>query len=140
MKMIREANGVVAYTWVENGDESHWEKVGDVLGGTNKLDSGKTTYEGQVNTYCTDFNLLKKKQFNFFLQAYDFVFSVDVEDGKPPLKLPYNTGEDPYQAAQKFLSKNLLPSGYLEQVDIESFFYVILIFLTHNIFRLLILF
>lgn len=23
-------------------------------------------------------------------QEYDFVFDVDVEDGKPPLKLPYN--------------------------------------------------
>lgn len=25
-----------------------------------------------------------------YLQEYDYVFSVDVEDGKPPLKLPYN--------------------------------------------------
>lgn len=44
------------------------------------------------------------------------MFSVDVEDGKPPLKLPYNNGDDPYKAAQEFLTKNDLPSAYLEQV------------------------
>lgn len=51
-----------------------------------------------------------------FSQAYDFVFSVDVEDGKPPLKLPFNKGDDPYQEAHKFLNKNMLPAEYLEQV------------------------
>lgn len=48
MKMIREAHGVVAYTWVEDGENSHWDKVGDVLGGTDKDNTGKTTYEGKV--------------------------------------------------------------------------------------------
>ncbi|KAJ8959902.1 hypothetical protein NQ318_011639 [Aromia moschata] len=95
MKMVRENNTVVAYTWVEDGGNSHWEKVGDVLGGTDKDDSGRTIYEGE---------------------AYDFVFSVDVEEGKPPLKLPFNRGDDPYQAAHKFLSKHMLPAEYLEQV------------------------
>ncbi|EFA09359.2 phospholipase A-2-activating protein [Tribolium castaneum] len=95
MKMIREGTGVVAYTWVEDGDKSHWEKVGDVLGSTDKTNQDKTMYEGK---------------------AYDFVFSVDVEDGKPPLKLPYNKGDDPYQAAHNFLAKNFLPASYLEQV------------------------
>ncbi|KAJ8972552.1 hypothetical protein NQ314_000139 [Rhamnusium bicolor] len=95
MKMIRENNVVVAYTWVEDGENSHWDKVGEVLGGKDKDEQGKTIYEGE---------------------SYDFVFSVDVEDGKPPLKLPYNKGEDPYQAAHKFLAKHLLPADYLEQV------------------------
>ncbi|XP_063925549.1 phospholipase A-2-activating protein [Zophobas morio] len=95
MKMIRESGGVVAYTWVEDGDKSHWEKVGDVLGSTDKTSQDKTMYEGK---------------------PYDFVFTVDVEDGKPPLKLPYNKGDDPYQAAHNFLAKNMLPSSYLEQV------------------------
>lgn len=48
MKMIREAQGVVAYTWVEDGENSHWEKVGDVLGGTNKTNEGQTMFEGKV--------------------------------------------------------------------------------------------
>lgn len=94
-KMIREGGGVVLYTWVEDGDKSHWEKVGEVLGGTEKDDSGKTNFEGKM---------------------YDFVFSVDVEDGKPPLKLPYNKGDDPYKAAHAFLQKHMLPAEYLEQV------------------------
>ncbi|CAG9833993.1 unnamed protein product [Diabrotica balteata] len=95
MKMVRDGTSVVAYTWVEDGENSHWDKVGEVLGGTDKNDSGKTMYEGQ---------------------HYDYVFSVDVEDGKPPLKLPFNKGDDPYQAAHKFLAKNMLPAEYLEQV------------------------
>lgn len=80
---------------MEDGDKSHWEKVGDVLGSTDKTNQDKTMFEGK---------------------AYDFVFSVDVEDGKPPLKLPYNKGDDPYQTAHNFLAKNVLPSTYLEQV------------------------
>lgn len=53
----------------------------------------------------------------YTLQAYDYVFSVDVEDGKPPIKLPYNKGEDPYVAAHNFLTKNSLPPSYLDQVS-----------------------
>lgn len=44
------------------------------------------------------------------------MFSVDIEDGKPPLKLPYNKDQDPWFAAQEFLQKNNLPQGYLDQV------------------------
>lgn len=95
MKMIREPQGVVAYTWVDEGENSHWEKVGDVLGGVDPNAGNKTTYEGK---------------------AYDFVFTVDVEDGKPPLKLPYNKGDDPYVTAHNFLEKNMLPASYLDQV------------------------
>ncbi|CAH1156011.1 unnamed protein product [Phaedon cochleariae] len=95
MKMVREGKTVVAYTWVVDGDNSHWDKIGEVLGGTNKDDSGKTIFEGK---------------------SYDFVFNVDVEDGKPPIKLPFNKGDDPYKAAHTFLSKNMLPAEYLEQV------------------------
>lgn len=44
------------------------------------------------------------------------MFSVDIEDGKPPLKLPYNKGEDPWQAAQQFIHRNDLSQHFLEQV------------------------
>lgn len=50
------------------------------------------------------------------LQEYDYVFDVDIEDGRPPLKLPYNIDEDPWIAAQKFLEKNMLPSAFIDQV------------------------
>lgn len=75
---------------------------------------------------------------------YDYVFDIDIGDGIPPLKLPYNvTGidksvdgavadipphrtstplltllflENPYQVAQTFIDQNELPQGYLDQI------------------------
>jgi len=58
------------------------------------------------------------------------VFDVDVSEGMPPLKLPYNvsgeisqkkdkaslTVENPWISAQKFLDRYELPSSYTEQV------------------------
>lgn len=49
-------------------------------------------------------------------QEYDFVFDIDIEEGKPPLKLPYNLTESAWDAARKFLEKNELPMSYYEQV------------------------
>lgn len=49
-------------------------------------------------------------------REYDHVFDVDVQDGMPPLKLAYNVSENPYVAAQRFLTENELPGTYLEQV------------------------
>ena len=49
-------------------------------------------------------------------QEYDYVFSIDIKDGVPPLKLPYNVSEDPWFAAQKFIHNNDLPQAYLEQI------------------------
>ena len=44
------------------------------------------------------------------------MFDVDVAEGAPPLKLPMNKGDDPYDAAEIFLQKHQLPFSYLEQV------------------------
>ena len=49
-------------------------------------------------------------------KEYDYVFDVDIEDGKPPLKLPYNLSENPYERARKFLGDNELPLTYLDNV------------------------
>lgn len=49
-------------------------------------------------------------------QEYDYVFDIDIEDGKPPLKLPYNLTESSWEAARKFLERNELPMTYYEQV------------------------
>jgi phospholipase A-2-activating protein len=45
------------------------------------------------------------------------VFDIDIEEGKPPLKLPYNLTESPWDAARKFLERNKLPMTYYEQVS-----------------------
>ena len=44
------------------------------------------------------------------------MFSVEIEEGKPPLKLPYNIAEDPWMAAHNFLENNDLSQMFLDQV------------------------
>lgn len=93
-RLVRQPNGkILCYQWTKG----NWECLGDVMGasGGTKETSGKSLYEGK---------------------EYDFVFNVDIEDGAPPLKLPFNRTEDPWLAAQKFIHKNDLPQVYLEQV------------------------
>ena len=41
---------------------------------------------------------------------------MEIEEGKPPLKLPYNIAEDPYMAAHNFLEKNNISQLFLDQV------------------------
>lgn len=93
-RLVRQPDGkILCYQWTKG----NWECVGDVMGasGGNQATSGKSLYEGK---------------------EYDFVFNVDIEDGAPPLKLPFNKTEDPWLAAQNFIHKNNLPQVYLEQV------------------------
>lgn len=92
VQMIKETNGnVSAYQWSTAANQ--WLMVGTVVdasgGGT------KTSYNGK---------------------EYDYVFDVDIKEGAPALKLPYNTTQNPYEAAQKFLDDNELPAAYLDQV------------------------
>lgn len=93
VQMIREGDGsVTAHTWSSATQE--WIAVGTVVESAGS--SGrKTEYLGQ---------------------DYDYVFDVDIEDGKPPLKLPYNVSQNPYEAATKFIGDNELPMSYLDQV------------------------
>jgi phospholipase A-2-activating protein len=92
-QMIKEDDGSVAlYAWSMGGQK--WEKIGEVVGSAGG--SGlKQTYNGK---------------------QYDYVFDIDIEDGKPALKLPYNVTQNPYEAATKFLTDNELPADYLEEV------------------------
>ena len=64
-------------------------------------------------------NSPNKDVVNFLLSApqeYDYVFDVDIEEGKAPLKLPYNISDDPWHVAQKFIHDKNLSQIYLEQV------------------------
>ncbi|CAH0728958.1 unnamed protein product, partial [Brenthis ino] len=91
-KLVRRGTNVKCYSW--SAAESTWNEIGDVMG-ANPPSEGKTMYQGQ---------------------EYDFVFSVDIKDGAPPLKLPFNKTEDPWVAAQTFIHKHDLPQVYLEKV------------------------
>ncbi|KAH3687639.1 hypothetical protein WICPIJ_001378 [Wickerhamomyces pijperi] len=71
-----------------------WVKVGEVVGGAGSSDK-KVEFQGK---------------------KWDYVFDVDIQDGVPPLKLPYNVTENPYVAAQRFLEMNDLPLTFTDQV------------------------
>ena len=94
-KVIREEGGTIAaYAW--SAGTASWERVGEVTGvGGGGIGGGKKSFQGA---------------------EYDYVFDVDFQDGVPPLKLPFNVGDNPYTAAETFLETNDLPAGYREQV------------------------
>ncbi|EPS37886.1 hypothetical protein H072_8514 [Dactylellina haptotyla CBS 200.50] len=86
---INNNGNVEAYQW--SAGETTWEQVGVVAAAASS--GRKVQYEGK---------------------DYDYVFDVDFEEGKPPLKLPYNASQNPWDAARIFLERNELPMTYLE--------------------------
>ena len=94
-KLVKDGETILAYQW--SAVKFEWIKIGDVVGAANanKDPSQKQEYEGRL---------------------YDFVFSVDIKDGVPPLKLPYNIDQNPYMVAQAFIEKHELTQAYLEEI------------------------
>ena len=91
--MIREQDGSIsAHQWSQGAQR--WMNVGTVVDAVGS--SGK--------------------KIDYLGKNYDYLFDVDIEDGKPPLKLPYNLAQNPYEAATKFIQDNELPMTYLDQV------------------------
>lgn len=89
--MVRKGENVEAHMW--SASTNSWTNVGQVV---DSVGSGrKRLYEGK---------------------EYDFVFDVDIQEGAPPLKLPYNASENPFDAARRFLENNELPISYLDTV------------------------
>uniref|UniRef100_A0A0W0FF69 Putative phospholipase A-2-activating protein n=1 Tax=Moniliophthora roreri TaxID=221103 RepID=A0A0W0FF69_MONRR len=91
VKMVKNGDKVEAHQW-DAGSYS-WQKVGDVVDAVGQ--GRKQLYQGK---------------------EYDYVFDVDIQDGVPPLKLPYNATENPYTAAQRFLQSNDLSMNYIDEV------------------------
>ena len=92
IQMIKESDGsVTAHSW--SMASKKWDKVGTVVSAAGGGEQQKE-YNGKM---------------------YDYVFDVDIEEGKPPLKLPFNANQNPYDAATKFLNDNELPMSYLEE-------------------------
>ncbi|KAK4039736.1 PUL domain-containing protein [Parachaetomium inaequale] len=90
--VLEDDGSIGAYQWALS--EQRWVHVGTVVDSTGS--SGrKVQYNGR---------------------EYDYVFDVDIEEGKPPLKLPYNLSENPYEAATRFLGDNELPISYIDEV------------------------
>ncbi|XP_059314154.1 uncharacterized protein LOC132064980 [Lycium ferocissimum] len=91
-KVVREGDNGVAYAW--NMMEQKWDKIGEVVDGPD---------DGMARP------LLDGIQ-------YDHVFDVDIGDGEPIRKLPYNRSDNPYDVADKWLLKENLPLSYREQI------------------------
>ncbi|RMZ82342.1 hypothetical protein DV738_g1789, partial [Chaetothyriales sp. CBS 135597] len=89
-QIVKKNGQPTLYTW--SVQQQTWVEVGQVVDAAGG--ESKTTYDGK---------------------QYDYVFDIDIEDGKPPLKLPYNVTQNPYEAATKFLQNNELPLTYLEE-------------------------
>lgn len=91
-KIVREGDNGVAYSW--NMREQKWDKIGEVVDGPD--DSMKRSVLDGVQ--------------------YDYVFDVDIGDGEPIRKLPYNRSDNPYDTADKWLLKENLPLSYRQQI------------------------
>ncbi|KAK4258688.1 hypothetical protein QN277_005111 [Acacia crassicarpa] len=90
-KVVREGDNGVAYAW--NMRERKWDKIGEVVDGPDNAD--RPILDGV---------------------QYDYVFDVDIGDGLPIRKLPYNRSDNPYDAADKWLLKENLPLSFREQI------------------------
>ena len=94
VQMIRESDGsVTAHQWSTAANQ--WVSVGTVVDSAGGSGGRKITYNDK---------------------DYDYVFDIDIKDGAPPLKLPYNATQNPYEVARKFIADNELPLDYLDQI------------------------
>ncbi|XP_059450417.1 uncharacterized protein LOC132181281 isoform X2 [Corylus avellana] len=91
-KVVREGDNGVAYAW--NLGEQKWDKIGEVVDGPD--DNMKRPVLDGIE--------------------YDYVFDVDIGDGEPIRKLPYNRSDNPYATADKWLLKENLPLSYRQQI------------------------
>lgn len=91
VRVVRQGSKSTRYHWSTHTRQ--WVPTGIVTDSASS--SQKTLFEGK---------------------AYDYVFDVDIADGVPPLKLPYNVTDNAYVAASRFLERNHLPASFLDQV------------------------
>ncbi|KAJ2323546.1 WD repeat protein Lub1, partial [Coemansia sp. RSA 2681] len=87
----RGGSSVEAHQWDQA--TQRWAKVGDVVDAVGQAQ--KQVFGGK---------------------EYDYVFDVDIQEGMPPLKLPYNVSENPYSAAQTFLERNGINLDHIDTV------------------------
>lgn len=80
---------------VHQWNDNKWSKIGQIVESSVSTNKQKQLYEGAY---------------------YDYVFNIDVEEGSEPLKLPVNVIDNPYDVAEKFVSKYELPHSYLQQI------------------------
>jgi phospholipase A-2-activating protein len=91
VKLFRNGNKPEVYGWDEANQK--WDKIGDVLGGSNKKQFHGDQY--------------------FPAGEYDYVFDVDDDSGVPKL-IPLNEGDSHLEVAEKFCKREGYNKGYLQ--------------------------
>lgn len=92
--VVPRGGGASAYSW--DAAAGKWELIGDVVDGPGDGADAGAGAGGE--------------------QVWDRELDVDVEEGKPHLKLRFNNGEDAHQVADRFMAEHALPSSYREQI------------------------
>mmetsp|Transcript_9394 Transcript_9394/g.57327 ORF Transcript_9394/g.57327 Transcript_9394/m.57327 type:complete len:750 (-) Transcript_9394:942-3191(-) len=92
--VVNEGGSGIAYSW--DSVQMRWDKIGEVVRGPDdNMDVSAKMLDGV---------------------QYDYVFDVDIADGAPVRKLPYNIGQNPHTVAENWLAREGLPMSYREQV------------------------
>lgn len=98
IKVFKTGTTPEAYCWKEA--ENKWEKIGEVIMPGGGGSQGKQYHGDQM----------------FPAGEYDHVFDVELGDGVMR-KLPFNNGDNTLVAADKFIIRENLPKGYIEQIS-----------------------
>ncbi|KAK9497672.1 hypothetical protein O3M35_004357 [Rhynocoris fuscipes] len=97
---VKEENkNVQCYQW--SSESSSWILARDITG---------------VNVAQASSPSALKPRVSYEGREYDFVFDVDVEEGRPPLKLPFSYGDNPYRVAESFILNHRLPAAYTNEI------------------------
>ena len=91
VRMFRNGQKPEVYAW----NDGKWEKIGDVVGGSNKKHYPGDKY--------------------FQSGEYDYVFDVDDESGVPK-QIPFNDGDSYMDAAERFCLREGYSKHYLQQI------------------------
>lgn len=93
--VVPRGGGAAAYSW--SAAAATWELIGDVVDGAGD-GAGAGAGAGAEG------------------QVWDRELDVDVEEGRPHLKLRFNNGEDAFEVADRFMLEHALPSSYRQQI------------------------
>lgn len=111
VKIISDSGKNCCYSWSDL--EQKWKLLDERSINGNVQNGDKDTQTDSGNKKVTK-RRPPKQTYNG--KRYDYVFSVDIEDGKEPLKLPFNRNQDPKAVAQKFIIEHSLNPDFLEKI------------------------
>ena len=94
------SNGNIGEAYMWHVDGSYWERIGEVVGAKAKEGAGRKIYEGD----------------RFFPQGeYDYIFDVDLGENITK-RLPYNNNQNPLETAEKFITREGMGRGYVQEI------------------------